>query len=298
MGIFDRFKRMVKSNLNDLISKSENPEKMLNQLISDMNQQLIESKKSVASSIADEKKLERQLQDAKAQAEEWERKAMVALRAGKEDLAREALERKQEMEKYAEQYEEQWQQQHDSVEKLKASLRGLQQKIEEAHRKKNLLVARSKRAEAQKRIQESVGGMSDTSAFEAFEKMTERMERLEAENAAMEEISGWDKEDASLEEQFKQLEGRGGGTDSMLDDLRKKMAIEDRSGEGGGEGSGARSHGTEGGGAQGAGDDEAGSGGQDASGGADGDAERPQTDPDELEATLDELKKRMQDEDD
>ncbi len=298
MGIFDRFKRMVKSNLNDLISKSENPEKMLNQLISDMNQQLIESKKSVASSIADEKKLERQLQDAKAQAEEWERKAMVALRAGKEDLAREALERKQEMEKYAEQYEEQWQQQHDSVEKLKASLRGLQQKIEEAHRKKNLLIARSRRAEAQKRIQESVSGTSDTSAFEAFEKMTERMDRLEAENAAMEEISDWEKEDASLEDQFKQLEGGGGGTDSMLDDLRRKMAIEDRSGEGKNSGgdaaesrTGQQAQGDEGAAKEADGDEHSGSGG------SGGDAERPQTDPDELEATLDELKKRMQDED-
>ncbi len=292
MGIFDRFKRMLKSNLNDLITKSEDPEKMLNQLISDMNQQLIESKKSVASAIADEKKLERQVNDTKAQAEEWERKAMVALRAGKEDLAREALERKQEMEKYAGQYEEQWQQQHESVEKLKSSLRGLQQKIEEAHRKKNLLVARSKRAEAQKRIQEMVGGMSDTSAFEAFEKMTERMDRLEAENAAMEEISGWNK-DESIEEQFKQLEGSGSSTDALLDDLRKRMAIEDKS-----SGTQGQSQGRESGqGGKGERDDQSGSDAERGAAGEEQTAEQPQVDPDEVEATLEELKKRMQDDD-
>jgi len=296
VGIFDRFKRMLKSNLNDLISKSENPEKMLNQLITDMNQQLIESKKSVASAIADEKKLERQVNDAGAQAQEWERKAMVALRAGKEDLAREALERKQEMEKYAEQYKEQWQQQHESVEKLKSSLRGLQQKIEEAHRKKNLLIARSKRAEAQKRIQETVGGMSDTSAFEAFEKMTERMDRLEAENAAMEEISSWDK-DESFEEQFKQLEGSGTSTEAMLADLRKKMAIEEHSGKSGDSAGskGDRQDAPEKDAEQRDQTGQDGDASSSASGGAD--AERPETDPDEVEVTLDELKKRMQDED-
>ncbi len=308
MGIFDRFKRMLKSNLNDLITKSEDPEKMLNQLISDMNQQLIESKKSVASAIADEKKLERQVNDTKAQAEEWERKAMVALRAGKEDLAREALERKQEMEKYAEQYEEQWQQQHESVEKLKSSLRGLQQKIEEAHRKKNLLVARSKRAEAQKRIQEMVGGMSDTSAFEAFEKMSERMDRLEAENAAMEEISGWDK-DESIEEQFKQLEGSGASTDTMLDDLRKRMAIEDQSGGTQGQAQDRGEQQQQSGksdrrqaedrqgdhGRQGERGDQSGGGAEQGGAGEGQTGEQPQADPDEVEATLEELKKRMQD---
>ena len=134
MGIFDRFRRVVKSNLNDMISKAENPEKMLNQLIIDMNEQLIESKKSVASAIADEKKLERLMTQQVNQGEEWDRKARLALKAGKEDLAKEALLRKQEYTGLATQYKEQWDAQHASVEKLKQSLRGLQQKIEEAQR--------------------------------------------------------------------------------------------------------------------------------------------------------------------
>lgn len=227
MGIFDRFRRVVKSNLNDMISKAENPEKMLNQLIVDMNQNLIESKKSVASAIADEKKLERQVKESVAAGEEWERKAMLAVRAGKEDLAKEALIRKQEFDKIATQYKEQWNVQHESVEKLKTALRGLQQKIEEAQRKKNLLIARSKRAEAQRKINETIGGLADTSAFEAFEQMSKRMDQLEAENEAMVEIEDMTRTD-TLEDQFLQLESGGGSADKMLEDLKKKMAIEDK----------------------------------------------------------------------
>ena len=229
MGIFDRFRRVVKSNLNDMISKAENPEKMLNQLIVDMNQQLIESKKSVASAIADEKKIERQVKENLAGATEWERKAMLAVRAGKDDLAKEALLRKQELDKTAAEYKEQWEAQHESVEKLKSALRSLQSKIEEASRKKNLLVARAKRAEAQKRINETIGGMSDTSAFEAFEQMSQRMDQLEAENDAMLEIEDMTGK-GTLEEQFAQLESGGTSTDAMLEDLKRRVAIEDQRG--------------------------------------------------------------------
>ena len=230
MGIFDRFKRVVKSNLNEMISKAENPEKMLNQLIVDMNQQLIESKKSVASAIADEKRLERQVKENIAAGQEWERRAMLAVRAGKDDLAKEALVRKQEFDRTAAQYKEQWEAQHDSVEKLKSALRGLQQKIEEAQRKKNLLVARSRRAEAQKRINETIGGMSDTSAFEAFEQMSRRMDQLEAENEAMLEIEETERATDSLDQQFAQLES-GGDAERLLEDLKKKIAIEDKTAE-------------------------------------------------------------------
>ncbi len=225
MGIFDRFKRVVKSNLNDLISKAENPEKMLNQLITDMNEQLIESKKSVASAIADEKKLERAMNQQASQREEWERKARLAVKAGKEDLAKEALVRKQEYDSLAQQYNEQWQAQHESVEKLKQSLRGLQQKIEEAQRKKNLLIARAKRAEAQKRIQSTVGNMADNSAFAAFDKMSAKVDQIEAEADAMDEMEDMSGKD-DIESQFAQLESSNAGSDAMLEDLRKRMEAE------------------------------------------------------------------------
>ena len=152
MGLFDRFRRVVKSNINDMISKAENPDKMLTQLIEDMNGQLIESKKAVASAIADEKQLERQLLQQRTQAEDWEKRAVLAVQEGQDDLAKRALVRKQELDEYVSSYQDQWQAQRDSVEQLKGSLRDLTQKIEEAQRKKNILIARAKRAEAQQRI--------------------------------------------------------------------------------------------------------------------------------------------------
>lgn len=228
MGLFSRFKRVVKSNINDMISKAENPEKMLNQLIIDMNEQLIESKKSVAAAIADDKKLERQMNQNADQAREWERKAVLAVKAGKDDLAKEALLRKQEYDNMTVQYKQQWEAQHASVEKLKVSLRQLQQKIEEAQRKKNLLVARAKRADAQKRIQKTIGGMADTGAFEAFERMSAKVDKIEAEAEAMQELEDMS-QDTDLEKQFKQLEGSSVTADLLLEDLKNKMKKEELS---------------------------------------------------------------------
>jgi phage shock protein A len=231
MGLFSRFRRAMKANLNDMISKAENPEKMLNQLIVEMNEQLIESKKTVAAAIADDKKLERQVLSNRELSEEWERKAMLAVRAGKDDLAKEALLRKQEYDNAIRQYQGQWDAQHASVEQLKISLRGLQQKIEEAQRKKNLLIARVKRAEAQKRMQETVSSLADTSAFEVFDRMAEKVERIEAEVDAMKEIEAPASGD-TLEQQFRALEGSESSADRMLEDLKARMArLEDKSGQ-------------------------------------------------------------------
>ncbi len=228
MGLFSRFKRAVKSNINDMISKAENPEKMLNQLIVEMNEQLIESKKTVAAAIADEKKLERQIGMNRDQADEWERKAMLAVRSGKDDMAREALLRKQEYDNTIRQYQTQWQAQVEAVEQLKGALRQLQQKIEEAQRKKNLLIARAKRAEAQKRMQQTMSSMVDTSAFEVFDRMSEKVEQIEAEVDAMREIEASGTGDP-LERQFQALEASDSSADKLLDDLKAKMArLEDK----------------------------------------------------------------------
>ena len=228
MGIFDRFKTVVSSNINDMISKAENPEKMLNQLVLDMNEQMIESKKAVAMAIADEKKLEREALENKRQSEDWEKKAMLAVRANRDDLAKEALVRKQEYEGYASQLSTQWQAQKDSVEKLKVSLRELQNKIDEASRKKNILIARSKRAEAQDKINKTMSSISgNKSAFDTFERMAKKVDELEARTEAAKELedvtSG-----ATLEKQFAQLESAGGaGADAMLEDLKRKMLTQD-----------------------------------------------------------------------
>jgi phage shock protein A len=223
MGIFDRFKTVVSSNINDMISKAENPEKMLNQLVIDMNQQMIESKKSVAMAIADEKKLERELIEQKRQSEEWERKAVIAVKAGRDDLAKEALLRKQEAETYYLQLKPQWEGQKASVEKLKDTLRQLQNKIDEASRKKNILVARAKRAEAQEKIQKTLASVSgNASAFDTFDRMAKKVDEMEARADAHAELADLS-QSASLDKEFQKLESSGAGADLLLEELKAKM---------------------------------------------------------------------------
>jgi phage shock protein A len=223
MGIFARLARLIKSNLNDLISRAEDPEKMLNQIVIDMNTQLIEAKKQVASSIADEKKLAKQAEQEAANAAEWERRAMMAVRASDDALAKEALSRKKEHEQLADAYKQQWQKQKQAVDALKLALRALNAKIEEAKRKKNLLIARKKRAEAQKQIQETMSGLKNASAFEAFDQMEQKINTMEAEAEAGAELAEEYSGDV-LATKFQHLEMTA-GADEDLTALKRKMGV-------------------------------------------------------------------------
>jgi phage shock protein A len=223
MGIFNRLGSLFKSNVNDMITKAEDPEKMLNQVMVDMRGQLIEAKKQVAVAIADEKRLEKQWQAEAQTAQEWERKAMLAVRAGDDGLAKEALARKTEHDNLAAQFKQQFDLQHQAVEKLKDALRQLNNKIEEAKRKKNILIARQKRAEAQQTIHKTMSGLSDTSAFDTFDRMAEKVEKAEAQAEAGAELAGELSGD-TLDSKFKQLEA-GAGTDLALAELKAKMAL-------------------------------------------------------------------------
>src|SRR5262245_31647471 len=223
MGIFERFSTMLKSNINDLISRAENPEKMLNQLIMDMKSQLARAKQEAAAAIADEKKLQADAEALRKQAEDWERRAMLAVQEGRDDLAKQALLRYNEALQGAQALHEAWLKHKADTEALKLSLRQLNEKIEEAKRKKNILVARAKRAEAQQRIQETMAGMSDKSAFESFDRMAEKIESMERKAIAaaelQQEFSGDD-----LTAQFRQLEYRG-SADQQLLELKAKMGM-------------------------------------------------------------------------
>ena len=205
MGIMDRVATVVKSNLNHLINKAEDPEKMLDQILIQMRQQLVEAKRAVAVAIADEKRLAAQLEAELEQVREWERRATIAVQKGEDDLAREALRRKSDHEQIAIGYKKQWDAQQASSENLKNALRALSQKIEEAGRKKNLLVARQKRAEAQKHIHEVMTGLTDTSAFESFDRMTAKVEQIEAQAGAAVELSQELSGD-TMEQRFRALE--------------------------------------------------------------------------------------------
>src|SRR2546429_279995 len=189
MGIFDRLSTLIRSNITDLINRAENPEKMLNQLIVDMRSQLAKAKQQVAAAIADEKRLAAQVDQEKKSAEDWERRAVLAVQETRDDLAKQALLRHNEHAQGAVQLHETWIKHREETEKLKVSLRQLNDRIEEAKRKKNILIARQKRAEAHKRIQETMSSIGDKSVFETFERMAEQIEHEERKLIAAAEVN-------------------------------------------------------------------------------------------------------------
>ncbi len=226
MSILRKISTLFKSNINDMISRAEDPEKMLNQIILDMRNQLSRAKQEVASAIADERRLRSQGENEATQAREWEERAVLAVREGRDDLAKQALLRQQEHAERARTLEETWRHQSVETEKLKGALRTLNERIEEARRKRNLLVAKQKRAQAQKRIHETMSGLSDTSAFEAFDRMAERIEDEERRSLAASELSEELRGDP-LEEEFGLLEKESGDDDSerRLRALKQRMGL-------------------------------------------------------------------------
>jgi phage shock protein A len=226
MGIFQKLSTVIKSNINDLISRAENPEKMLNQIILDMREQLAKAKREVAAAIADERKLKSQVETEVKQARDWQHRAMLAVKENRDDLAKQALIRQQEHTERAQVLQSTWETHAAETEKLKGSLRQLNDKIEEAKRKRNLLVAKQKRAQAQRRIQETMSGLSDTSAFETFNRMAEKIEDEERRTVAHAEVTEAIQGD-SLESQFLKLEAGGGGADveDRLMALKAEMGL-------------------------------------------------------------------------
>ena len=201
MGVFDRISRIIRSNISDLLDRAEDPEKILQQIVVDMKQDLREAKLQVASAIRDQKKLEYRFHESLDMADRWEKRAISAVEEGNDTLAKEALRRKKAFEQQAQIYKEQLEEQVKSVQLLKTSLLTLEEKIEEARRKKDLLIARQKRAQAQKTISETMSGMSKSNALAALEKMEGRVKSAEVQAEAIAEV-----EANSLEARFANLE--------------------------------------------------------------------------------------------
>jgi phage shock protein A len=151
---------------------------------------------------------------------------MLAVKEGRDDLAKQALMRQQEHAQRAAAIEQTWTAQAEETEKLKGSLRQLNDKIEEAKRKRNLLIAKQKRAQAQKRIHETMSGLSDTSAFEAFNRMAEKIEESERRSLAQAEVTEALAGD-TLEQDFLRLEAGYGDSDveGRLMALKQEMGL-------------------------------------------------------------------------
>ena len=208
MPIFEKVRRIFNSNINDLLDRVEDPEKVLNQLLEDMQHELKEVKIQVAAAIREGNKFEAQYKENLEIAEKWEKRAILLIQNGDDARAKEALRRKRSSSDLAENFREQLKAQQGSVSVLKDGLATLEQKIEEATHKRALLIARRRRAEAEQAIHQTVSGISDSSALNAFNRIQDRVLDAEVEAEALGEI--------------RQL-----SLDEELDELNKKDEIDD-----------------------------------------------------------------------
>lgn len=217
MGLFDRLSRVVRANLNDLVSKAEDPEKVLEQAVIDMQEDLVQLRQAVARSIAEQKRSEQQYNQNQTEAGKWEQRAKLALSKGDETLAREALTRKKSFAETAAVLKQQLDQQRATVDQLKRNLVGLESKISEAKTKKNMLQARAKAAQANEQLQSALGNIGTSTAMGAFERMEQKVLEAEARSQAVGELAG-----SGLDEQFRLLES-GSGVDDELAMLKAEV---------------------------------------------------------------------------
>lgn len=202
MALIDRILRVIRGNINSLVGQAEDPEKILEQAVEDMQQDLIQMRQAVAQAIATQKRTERQSAQAQATAEEWYRRAQIALNSSDDNLAREALTRRKTYLQTAQAMQTQLSQQSGIVNKLKDDMRTLESKISEAKTKKDLFVARARSAQASQKINEMLGTVGTGSASGAFERMEDRVLQLEAQSEVMQELNTDD-----LDKKFAALEG-------------------------------------------------------------------------------------------
>lgn len=217
MGLFDRIGRVIKANLNDLVNKAEDPEKILEQSIIDMQEDLVQLRQAVATAIATQKRSQKQYEQAQNEANTWQQRAMLALQKGDEDLARQALQRKKTNADTAESIKSQLDAQTAQVDTLKRNLIGLESKISEAKTKKNMLKARAQAAKANEQLQNTIGNLNTGGSMAAFDRMEEKVLQMEARSQAAAELGS-----SGLEQQFAMLES-GSGVDDELAAMKAQL---------------------------------------------------------------------------
>jgi phage shock protein A len=185
MGLIDRILRVIRANINSLVSQTEDPEKILEQAVSEMQDNLIQLRQAVAGAIATQKRTERQSKQNQSTAEEWYRRAQLALQQNQEDLARQALTKRKSYQETAEALQAQLEQQSSIVARLKQDMRTLESKISDAKTKKDMYIARARSAEATQRLNEMLGNVTTGNTLGAFERMEEKVIQLEAQSEAI-----------------------------------------------------------------------------------------------------------------
>ncbi|CAL1404724.1 unnamed protein product [Linum trigynum] len=216
-NLFDRFARVVKSYANSVLSSFEDPEKILDQAVLEMNDDLTKMRQATAQVLASQKRMENKYKAAQQASEDWYRKAQLALQKGEEDLAREALKRRKSYGDNASSLKAQLDQQKAVVDNLVANTRLLESKIQEAKSKKDTLKARAQSARTATKVNEMVANVSTSSALSAFEKMEEKVMTMESEAEALGQLTI-----DELDGKFLALETTS--VDDDLDSLKKELA--------------------------------------------------------------------------
>ncbi|MES2730422.1 MAG: PspA/IM30 family protein [Bacteroidota bacterium] len=214
MGIFSRITDIFKSNVNDALDKAEDPEKMIKLMVIEMQEAVVKSTSALAQAMGNTKRLERQYLDFQQSSDDLQGKAMIALKAGNEDLAKAALAKKAQADQQAAQYKQMFEGSNNTTNQLKDQVAKLKLKLDEAKMKESVLIARSQNAKAQADVAKKIGGF-DENSFAKFDKFEDKILKLESEAQAFNEMAG---QNTSMDDQFKLLE-----KNSQVDDELAKM---------------------------------------------------------------------------
>jgi phage shock protein A len=217
MSIFGRIRDLLSANINAMLDSAEDPEKMADEYIRQLNNELYETKTGVASAMASATKLNNLETRYEAEVESWAAKAEAALRAGNEELAKAALARKVQVGKLAAQYKEQSDAQDAQVEQLQDALVQLESRLAEVRAKREMIIAKKNRAETQEAIQRTVRGIGRVNAMDKLDQLEERVDDRLNQAEAMSKLEG-----DSLDAKFRDLE-RDTEVDAELAELKRKL---------------------------------------------------------------------------
>jgi phage shock protein A len=223
MSWIERFSLVMRSSITTLRETVEDPERLLNQLIIDMDDELAHVRHSVAGAIADEILLKKRVQKGHDDVVQWAQRAAQALERGDEASARSALEQKVAAEQQVESLTDEHRKQKDQTARLQTAVRDLEDKTRQARQRRTLLLARLVRAESTRRINDALDRTESSSAFAQFNRLEQRVERAEAMTEAYDRMEGHDPEADELERKFAEEERRDKIT-AQLEELKRRVA--------------------------------------------------------------------------
>ena len=190
MSVFTRLSDLLRANINDLIDKAEDPEKMVKQIILDMQKELQDATQALGKAMASERMAQKQYETAFKTSQTWEAKAKTALEQGEVDLAKRALANKVKADQDASEFKEMYDTISTQTETIRNQVEILKSKLEEAKSRQAMLIARSQMADTQKTLAKSIGGIGTSSAYDKFTRAEEKISQKEAEAEAFADISG------------------------------------------------------------------------------------------------------------